>query len=97
MDYTAQGHTVRLAQRMEQLAEAGRAYLTAETARFASGYFRPRDVGSFDLKAVSATVPGGRSEGRARIRSLAWHLPTSSWRSRSTGAVRALHRVFESP
>jgi len=33
MDYTAQGHTVGLAQRREQLAEAGRAYLTAETAR----------------------------------------------------------------
>jgi len=29
---------------------------------------------------------GDRREGRARIRSLAWHLPTSSWRSRSAGA-----------
>src|SRR5262249_41228052 len=33
MDYTAQGHTVGLAQRMEQLAEAGHAYLTEHTAK----------------------------------------------------------------
>jgi class 3 adenylate cyclase len=32
MDYTAIGHTVGLAQRMEQLAEPGRIYLTAHTA-----------------------------------------------------------------
>ena len=32
MDYTAQGHTVRLAQRMEALAEAGRRQ-TARAAR----------------------------------------------------------------
>jgi class 3 adenylate cyclase len=38
MDYTAQGHTVGLAQRMEQLAEPGTAYLTGYTARLVEGY-----------------------------------------------------------
>jgi len=37
MDYTAQGHTVGLAQRIEQLAEPGRAYLTQHTARLVEG------------------------------------------------------------
>src|SRR5216684_247725 len=32
MDYTAQGHTVGLAARMEQIAEPGKVYLTAHTA-----------------------------------------------------------------
>jgi class 3 adenylate cyclase len=45
VDYTAQGHTVGLAQRMEQLAEAGHAYLTEHTAKLVGGYFRLRDLG----------------------------------------------------
>ncbi len=39
MDYTAQGHTVGLAQRMEALAEPNSCYLTAATAALAGGYF----------------------------------------------------------
>src|SRR6058998_2810757 len=42
MDYTAQGHTVGLAQRMEQLADPGRVYLTEHTAALVAGYFRDR-------------------------------------------------------
>src|SRR5262249_33253185 len=38
MDYTAQGHTVGLAQRMEQLADPGTVYLSAHTARLVEGY-----------------------------------------------------------
>src|SRR5436190_11474854 len=49
MDYTAQGHTVGLAARMEQLAEAGRVYLSEHTATLASGFFRLRSLGFFDL------------------------------------------------
>src|SRR5262245_15341417 len=52
MDYTAQGHTVGLAARMEQLAGADRVYLTEHTAALASGYFRLRDLGPFTLKGV---------------------------------------------
>jgi class 3 adenylate cyclase len=37
MDYTAQGHTVNLAARMEQIAEPGAIYLTEATARLARG------------------------------------------------------------
>src|SRR5262249_5737231 len=36
MDYTAQGHTVGLAARMQQIAEAGGIYLTAHTAALVS-------------------------------------------------------------
>ncbi len=45
MDYTAQGHTVGLAQRMEALAEAGKIYLTAATAQRVEGFFRSRISG----------------------------------------------------
>jgi class 3 adenylate cyclase len=50
MDYTAQGHTVGLAQRMEQLATPATAYLTEHTAKLVSGFFRLRDLGPVDLK-----------------------------------------------
>jgi class 3 adenylate cyclase len=39
MDYTAQGHTVNLTARMEQIAEPGAIYLTEATARLARGDF----------------------------------------------------------
>src|SRR6266702_4941336 len=39
MDYTALGHTVGLAQRMEQLAEPGRPLLTEDTAKLVTGFF----------------------------------------------------------
>jgi class 3 adenylate cyclase/tetratricopeptide (TPR) repeat protein len=54
MDYTAQGHTVGLAARMEQLAEAGRVYLTEHTAAIVSGFFRLEDLGLFTIKGVAA-------------------------------------------
>jgi class 3 adenylate cyclase len=53
MDYTAQGHTVGLAQRMEQCAAADSTYLTAHTARLVEGYFQLRDLGEFSLKGAS--------------------------------------------
>ena len=37
MDYTAQGHTVGLAARMEQIADPGKALLTEHTAKLVSG------------------------------------------------------------
>ena len=52
MDYTAQGHTVGLAQRMEQLADPGKAYLSEHTARLVEGLFRLGDLGLFTLKGV---------------------------------------------
>jgi len=52
MDYTAQGQTVGLAARLEQLAEAGKAYVSEPTADLVSGFFALRDLGQFDLKGA---------------------------------------------
>jgi adenylate cyclase len=54
--YTAIGHTVGLAQRMEALAEPGRAYLTESTAALASGFLDLKDLGEFEIKGVSRPV-----------------------------------------
>jgi adenylate cyclase len=56
LDYTAIGHTVGLAQRMEALAEPGRSYLTQRTAQLVSGYFELEDLGPFTLKGVREPV-----------------------------------------
>ena len=53
MDYTAQGPVVGTAQRIEQLAEAGRPYLSEATARLVDGLLRARGPGR------------ARAEGRA--------------------------------
>src|SRR5215813_4461382 len=63
MDYTAQGHTVGLAARMEQLAEAGKTLLTEHAAKLAPGYFAVRDLGPFELKGVSAPIRCYELEG----------------------------------
>src|SRR5262249_31789626 len=52
MDYTAQGHTVGLAARMEQIAEPGKVYLTAHTAAQVQGYFALADLGEMEIKGV---------------------------------------------
>jgi class 3 adenylate cyclase/tetratricopeptide (TPR) repeat protein len=54
--YTAIGHTVGLAQRMEALAEPGRAYLTEHTAELARGYLDLRDLGEFEIKGASRPI-----------------------------------------
>ncbi len=56
MDYTAQGHTVGLASRMESLAEPGRAYVTAHTARLVEGYFKLRDLGASRIAGLSEPI-----------------------------------------
>jgi adenylate cyclase len=53
MEYTAIGHTVGLAQRMESLAEPGKAYLTERTAALVEGYVALEDLGEFDVKGAS--------------------------------------------
>jgi class 3 adenylate cyclase/tetratricopeptide (TPR) repeat protein len=63
MDYTAQGQTVGLAARMEQLAEPGSAYLTEHTVKLVSGFFQLRDLGPFELKGTSAPVRVYELEG----------------------------------
>src|SRR5262249_49004352 len=56
MDYTAQGHTVGLASRMEQLAEPGRVFLTQYTAALVAGYFALEDLGTFGVKGARNPV-----------------------------------------
>jgi adenylate cyclase len=69
MDYTAQGHTVGLAQRMEQLADPGTIYLTQQTARLVDGYVHLRDLGSFTVKGVQDSVRVHELEGIGALRS----------------------------
>jgi adenylate cyclase len=54
--YTAIGHTVGLAQRMEALAEPGKAYLAEAAAELAIGYFDLDDLGEFEIKGASRPV-----------------------------------------
>ena len=70
-DYTAIGHTVGLAQRMEALAEPGRAYLTEPTAALAGGFLELEDLGEFEIKGASRPVRvfelQGIGESRSRL------------------------------
>jgi class 3 adenylate cyclase len=68
MDYTAQGHTVGLAARMEQLAEAGKTLLTRHTAKLVSGYFALRDLGETRIKGLSDPLHVFELEGVGRVR-----------------------------
>ena len=52
LDPTALGHAVGLAQRMEAMAPAGRAYLTEYTARLVEGWFRLEDLGPTTIKGA---------------------------------------------
>ena len=54
--YTAVGHTVGLAQRMEALAEPGKAYLTEAAFELAHGFFELEDLGEFEIKGASRPV-----------------------------------------
>ncbi|MFQ5514858.1 MAG: adenylate/guanylate cyclase domain-containing protein [Myxococcota bacterium] len=56
MDYTAQGHTVGLAARMQELAEAGRAYITHTTAERVRGYFELEELGAFRVKGAEESI-----------------------------------------
>jgi class 3 adenylate cyclase/tetratricopeptide (TPR) repeat protein len=68
MDYTAQGHTVGLAARMEQLAEPGKIYLTDHTAALVSGYFELEDLGRFDVPGARESVGVYALQGVGRLR-----------------------------
>jgi class 3 adenylate cyclase len=68
MDYTAQGHTVGLAARLEQLAEPGTVSLSAYTAALVSGYFALRDLGQTRIKGVRDTIGLFALEGVGTLR-----------------------------
>jgi class 3 adenylate cyclase len=58
MDYTAQGQTVGLAQRMEALAEVGKIYLTAATVQRIEDFFALEELGAFNVKAIHYRAAG---------------------------------------
>jgi class 3 adenylate cyclase/tetratricopeptide (TPR) repeat protein len=68
MDYTAQGHTVGLAARMEQMADSGKVLLSGYTGSLVSGYFALRDLGEAQVKGLSDQLHVFELEGMGRIR-----------------------------
>ncbi len=94
MDYTAQGHVVGLAQRMEALAESGHISVSQHTAQLAAGYFQLRDLGRTKVKGVSEPVGLFDLEGvgpfRTRLdRSRARGLSTFVGRDTEMGSLEA--------
>jgi len=94
MDYTAQGHVVGLAQRMEALAESGHIALSEHTARLVEGYFQLQDLGRTKIKGVEAPIGLFDLEGvgafRTRLdRSRARGLSTFVGRDRDMGVLEA--------
>src|SRR5437867_10930157 len=69
MDYTAQGHVVGLAARVQQLAPPGGVSMTEQTARLVSGFFDLLDRGEQSLKGASAPVRVFDLRGPGPIRS----------------------------
>jgi len=53
LEYTALGHTVGLAQRMESAADPGSIWLTEHTARLVTGYLDVRDLGGREVRGAS--------------------------------------------
>jgi len=68
MDYTAQGATVGLAARMEQLASPDTIYLSDTTARLVDGYFATGDLGEFPVKGLDAPARVHQLEGIGALR-----------------------------
>jgi len=88
MDYTAQGHTVGLAQRIEALAEADACFLSSATAALVSGFFALEDLGKFRVKGASDPLRVFRLAGLGAAR-------TRFDVSRSRGLTRFVGRPSE--
>ncbi len=69
MDYTAKGHTVGLAARMESLAAPDQVYLTQATASLVEGYFELRALGDYAIKGVSERLQVFELSGLGAFRS----------------------------
>jgi class 3 adenylate cyclase len=88
MDYTAQGHVVGLAARVQQLAPPGGVSVTEQTARLASGFFDFLDRGEQSLKGSSVPVRVFDLRGQGPVRS-------GLERSRARGFSRFVGRESE--
>jgi len=71
MDYTAQGQSVGLAARVQQLAEPGTVLLTENTARLVEGFCLLSDAGVRSVKGVSTPIRvlelSGMGAARSRL------------------------------
>ena len=56
MDYTAQGHTVALASRLQEIASPGKPCVSENVARLVDGFFELRDMGATILKSFPDPV-----------------------------------------
>jgi class 3 adenylate cyclase/tetratricopeptide (TPR) repeat protein len=97
IEYTAFGHAVGLAQRMEQLAEPGKVYLSEATAWLAAGHFALADLGEFWVRGASRALRVHELTGVGAARG---RLDVSSARgfSRFVGRdaeLRMLERAFD--
>jgi predicted ATPase/class 3 adenylate cyclase len=88
MDYTAQGHVVGLAARLQALADPGKVYVSKHTEALVSGYFALESLGAFKLKGVSEPIGVFSLEGAGRMR-------TRLDVSRSRGLSRFVGRADE--
>src|SRR5262245_10522106 len=88
MDYTAQGETVGLAHRLQELADPGTAYVSERTAALVSGLFTLRDLGLFEAKGIGKQLRVHELEGAGRLR-------TRLEVSRSRGFSRFVGREAE--
>ncbi len=86
MEYTAVGHTVGLAQRMESLAETGTAYLTGRTAALVEGFFELAPLGERKVKGASGPVNVFQLQGGGTAHG---HLDVSRTRGLSSFVGRA--------
>ena len=68
MDYTAQGHCVGLAARMEQLAGPRTVLLTEHTARLVEGFFTLTDLGPQVVKGAEGAVQVFELRGVGAVR-----------------------------
>jgi class 3 adenylate cyclase/tetratricopeptide (TPR) repeat protein len=68
MDYTAQGQTVGLAARVEEIAEPGCIYLSEHAARLVEGFFQLRELGPSRLRGISQPLCVAELEGIGGLR-----------------------------
>jgi class 3 adenylate cyclase len=92
MDYTAQGHTVGLAQRVEALAEADACFLSQATAELVSGFFALEDLGEFRVKGSAGPLRVFRLAGAGPARNR-FDVSRARGLSRFVGRAREVHTL----
>ena len=68
MDYTAQGHVVGIAARLQALADPGKVYVSRHTADLVQGFFELESLGDFRIKGVSQPLAVFSLDGVGRMR-----------------------------